>query len=351
MLLSLFCGIGGLDLGFENLGFGAGVAIDKNPDSISSYNHNRAASHVGVVVDIRKVNVAYIDQIFGARFNPIGVIGGPPCQCFSQANRSPVDNDPRHDLPLVYATLLKELNERSPVHFFVFENVPGLCRDPHKDRFKTILRAFADAGFTVSNAMLNAVDYRVPQSRKRLIIVGYNTQIYGDLAWKPPTKARGRKLTVKSAIARIPEPIIFRKDLKVGEIPYHRNHWCMAPKSKKFAARGALQAGMTSSRSFKTLSWNAPSITVAYGHREVHVHPECHRRLSVFEAMRLQGFPTEYELVGSLSSQIQQISEAVPPPMAKAIAKSIIQQLEAADVTSSSAGKAAWKPSAKATHQ
>ena len=72
-----------------------------------------------------------------------------------------------------------------------------------------------------------------------------------------------------------------------------------------------------------TLQWDAPSLTVAYGHREVHIHPGCHRRLSVFEAMRLQGFPDDYELVGTLSAQITQVSEAVPPPLAEAVARAV----------------------------
>jgi DNA (cytosine-5)-methyltransferase 1 len=328
MLLSVFCGVGGLDLGFETEGFQVGVAIDKNPDSIASYNHNRCDKHSRAKVgDVTRLTPEILDQHFGSEFRPIGVIGGPPCQSFSQSNRSPVLDDPRHDLPIAYAALLKKLNQRSPVHFFVFENVTGLCRDPHLERYERIRAAFKDAGFTVTDAVLNANDYRVAQSRERLIIVGYNKSLYGDLAWVPPAKSRGKKLTVKSAIHGFPEPVHYRRDLRPAEIPFHRNHWCMAPKSEKFRTK-SLKPGVTKSRSFKTLSWEAPSITVAYGHREVHVHPSCHRRLSVLEAMRLQGFPRDFELLGSLSSQIQQVSEAVPPPMAESIARSIIRQLE-----------------------
>lgn len=326
MLLSVFCGVGGLDLGFEETGFDIGVAVDKNADSVSSYNHNRQGSGeaVGVVHDIRQVSLEWLDQRAGGEFHPIGVIGGPPCQSFSQSNRSPVDDDPRHELPFVFADLLGRLNGRSPVHFFALENVPGLCRD-HAGHYEEICAAFSQAGFNISDAVMNANDYSVPQSRERLILVGFNRQVYGDRKWTPPAKIPGKKLTVKSAIGALPEPVYFRKNLVPEEIPFHRNHWCMAPKSEKF--KGALKEGQTGSRSFKTLSWAAPSITVAYGHREVHVHPDCHRRLSVLEAMRLQGFPEDYELLGTLSSQIQQVSEAVPPPLARAVARSIVAQL------------------------
>ena len=104
--------------------------------------------------------------------------------------------------------------------------------------------------------------------------------------------------------------------------PIHPNHWCMVPKSDRFK-NNKLIPGDCSQRSFRTLEWERPSYTVAYGNREVHVHPSGNRRLSVYEAMLLQGYPTNYELKGTLSDQFQQVSQAVPPPMAKAVAQSI----------------------------
>ena len=82
---------------------------------------------------------------------------------------------------------------------------------------------------------------------------------------------------------------------------------------------GAQRAG----RSFRRLEWDKPSPTVAYGHREIHVHPDGRRRLSIFEAMRLQGFPTDFVLEGTFSSQVEQVSNAVPPPLAEALATAI----------------------------
>ena len=104
----------------------------------------------------------------------------------------------------------------------------------------------------------------------------------------------------------------------------------MNPKSRRFHD-GSLVEGDSSSRSFKTLAWDKPSVTASYGHREVHVHPDGKRRLSVFEAMTIQGFPDHYVLEGTLSSQIDQVSEAVPPPLAEAIALSIGSVLETPD--------------------
>ena len=92
----------------------------------------------------------------------------------------------------------------------------------------------------------------------------------------------------------------------------------MQPRSPKFKS-GEFGTG----RSFRKLNWNEPSPTVAYGHREIHVHPDGARRLSIYEAMLLQGFPKSFELVGTLSEQVTQVSNAVPPPVARAIATTL----------------------------
>ncbi len=100
----------------------------------------------------------------------------------------------------------------------------------------------------------------------------------------------------------------------------------MAPKSIKFQT-GELVEGYKDKRSFRTLSWNEPSYTASYGNREVHVHPNGHRRLSVLEAMLIQGFKKNYKLSGSLSDQITQVSEAVPPPLAFAVSSQLKNHL------------------------
>ena len=323
MLLSLFCGAGGLDLGFEKAGFEVGLAFDKKQDSVDSYNRNRTGAARAHCRDIRDIGLKELDELWGGTFRPTGIVGGPPCQSFSQANRNAADDDPRHTLPLVYAKLLKALNERSPIQFFAMENVPGLESAAHLHRLVELERQLDAAGFTVVRKTLNARDFRTPQNRARLFLVGLNKSM--KRTWTPPTAttASADEVTVASAIHGLPEPYFFDRAANTATFPRHPNHWCMKPKSKKFTTNGALKPGDGRNRSFKTLAWDRPSLTVAYGNREVHVHPNCTRRLSVFEAMKLQGFPDEYELVGTLSSQIAQVSEAVPPRMAEAVAESI----------------------------
>lgn len=324
-LLSLFCGSGGFDLGFEGAGFKVGAAFDIRPDSVASYNGNRV-NPIAECRDIRKLSATDVIASIGT---PVGVIGGPPCQSFSVANATRRGDDPRHQLPFKFAALLKTLNSSDEVAFFAFENVPGLLRKEHAVRMGMLKRAFRDAGFSVSLQLLNAVDYCVPQKRARLFIVGLNKAMFGDIPWIPPTPIASTKemLTVRRAIANLPEPVIFANYKPGDRIPHHPNHWCMTPRSSRFGKAGGLRAGDSAKRSFKTLDWDRPSLTVSYGNREVHIHPGCHRRLSVFEAMRLQGFPDDYVLDGSLSSQITQVSEAVPPPLAHAVARSIGMQL------------------------
>jgi DNA (cytosine-5)-methyltransferase 1 len=104
----------------------------------------------------------------------------------------------------------------------------------------------------------------------------------------------------------------------------------MRPISPKFNT--PLPEGIRrSTRSFRRLIWEEPSDTVAYGHNEIHIHPKGHRRLSIYEAMLLQGFPEErndYRLLGTLSEQVVLISDAVPPPLSSALASSIREYIE-----------------------
>src|SRR5262249_44022730 len=155
------------------------------------------------------------------------------------------------------------------------------------------------------SATLNAVNYQVPQKRERLIIVGLNKELYPDVVWQAPAGTK-KLLSVRDVIGALPPPTFFNRNLKISDIPHHQNHWCMAPKSKKFSKKMLIQ-GQSFGRSFRTIEWEKPSPTVAYGNREVHIHPDGERRLSVYEAMQLQGFSHDYILLGTLSQQITQI--------------------------------------------
>ena len=154
-----------------------------------------------------------------------------------------------------------------------------------------------------------------------MFIVGINSQIYPDQHFEFPV-GRYKTKTVRDAIHGLPEPAFYEKNLTEADIPFHPNHWTMRPLSTKFNERRKNKG-----RSFRRLDWDEPSPTVAYGNREIHIHPRGHRRLSIYEAMLLQGFPKNYVLNGTLGEQVTQISNAVPPPVAKSIAKALTRQL------------------------
>jgi len=132
------------------------------------------------------------------------------------------------------------------------------------------------------------------------------------------------KLTVRDAIGDLVEPAFFERTLKKADIPLHPNHWTMKPKSYRFYQDFDEN---NKTRSFRKLNWDKASPTIAFGNREIHVHPNGRRRLSIYEAMLLQGFPSSFELKGNLSQQVQQISNAVPPPLAKSLAAALTQSM------------------------
>jgi DNA (cytosine-5)-methyltransferase 1 len=141
-----------------------------------------------------------------------------------------------------------------------------------------------------------------------------------DAEWVPPRPVRG-EVTVGQVIGGLPDPIHNAPALNPESFPVHPNHWCFVPKSQKF--QNGLKEGEMWGRSFRTLSWNEPSWTVAYGHREMHVHPSGRRRVSIYEAMLLQSFPENYRLLGTITDQCALVSDAVPPKLARQIAQSI----------------------------
>jgi DNA (cytosine-5)-methyltransferase 1 len=329
-LLSLFCGPGGLDEGFKRAGFCTRLAYDIDLEAVRTFNLNHCHdghAEIAHQKDLRDLTLRGLLRSAGENFAPVGIIGGPPCQSFSVANVHQSDEDTRHGLPAVYASLIKRVNNHKPVSFFLFENVPGLLSLKHLHRFEKLKVQLTNAGFEISEKRLNAADFGVPQWRERVFIVGINRQLHPAAKWHWPN-GDGERKTVAQVIGHLPEPIYNQRGMDPALIPFHPNHWTMVPRSRKFSQEGALTEGQAWGRSFRTLAWAEPSWTVAYGNREVHVHPNGKRRLSVYEAMLLQTFPHHYVLTGNISAQIRLVSEAVPPQMGFALATAIRDCLE-----------------------
>lgn len=321
-LLSLFCGAGGLDLGFQQSGYDLKLAIDWSEAAIKTHKHNFPES-TALKLDLLELGVSGLLELcntYISKKESLGIIGGPPCQGFSRGNPNSLASDPRNKLAILYVDFIAEVKKHFDVKFVVFENVLGIKDKKHLKTYKKITSKLEEIGYEIYENELNAINFGVAQERKRVIIIAIDKHTKYDKKIIKEVQKSPDKKTVRDVIFGLPEPTFFQKNLKVDDIQHHPNHWTMFPKSIKFKNPELLE---NKTRSFRTVFWDKPSPTIAYGNREIYVHPEKKRRLSIFESMLLQGFPEDFVLKGTLSQQVTQISNAVPPPMAKQIAVSI----------------------------
>jgi DNA (cytosine-5)-methyltransferase 1 len=324
VVISLFCGAGGLDLGFKSMGYKVALAIDSEPSAIATHKHNfeDTISIVGDLTNLGPSGVLEHVTKLVAVGTRIGVIGGPPCQGFSRANISSKPDDPRNLLPLLYVDIISSLQRKYIVEFVVFENVLGMKDKKHSEKYINLIQGLQGLGLETTEKELCAIDFGVPQKRNRIIVSALRKgQGYTPVI---PEKNIGLK-TVKEAIGTLPQPAFFERSLTPNNIPHHPNHWTMKPKSARFS-KPIAEGSKT--RSFRKLKWDKASPTIAFGNREIHIHPSGTRRLSIYEAMLLQGFPSSFVLKGNLSQQVQQISNAVPPPLAECLAAALTKSME-----------------------
>ena len=231
-------------------------------------------------------------------------------------------NDPRNKLPDFYLDIVAELQKWYEVEFIVFENVLGIRDKKHAHTYKSIVRRLRKLGMKVTEHLLCALDFGVPQTRKRIVLSAVRDEC--DRQAIQLLRREGPS-TVREAIGDLCPPVFFRRGLNPNEIPLHPNHWTMQPKSERFSSdTKSLKGG----RSFRRLNWDKPSPTIAFGHREINVHPNGQRRLSIFEAMLLQGFPSSFVLEGNLTQQVEQVSNAVPPPLSRSIAAAVKKSVQ-----------------------
>lgn len=323
-VISFFSGCGGFDLGFSSAGYAIDLALDVDRAATKSYNYNRGAN-VCQVADLATTEPSAILELYRRECGsarPHGVIGGAPCQTFSSGNVHFNGDDVRHTLPRCYARILRILNEEYDLDFFVFENVKGITSPKHRKEYTTIKRLFSRAGFKLFEGELDAAHFGVAQHRCRVFLVGFNKVKYRDINFSFPEAETTVPRTVASKLKGLPAPLLYKRGTQKEDIEFHPNHWTMYPRSRRFTD-GTLKNGHKQGRSFRVLRWDKPSLTVAYGNREIHVHPDADRRLSVYEAMLLQGFPEDYEILGTLSDQIRQVSDAIPPQLGAVLGKAI----------------------------
>jgi len=323
-VVSLFCGAGGLDWGFHKKGFKIALAIDKSEAAVRTHQRNFPNTR-SVCADLANIGPQGVCALLSQRVpdgTTIGVIGGPPCQGFSRANSDSKPDDPRNKLIALYLQIVAALRRNYNVEFVVFENVLGIKDKKHSAVYGSLIAGLTSLNLLPHERELCALDFGVPQVRKRVILAAMRKEKgYSNVE---PKKRSGNS-SLRDTIGDLPEPAFFERNLSPEHIPAHPNHWTMRPRSARFTSPPGL---WRSGRSFRRTYWDKPSPTVAFGHREIHVHPDCRRRLSIYEAMLLQGFPPTFVLEGNLSEQVEQVSNAVPPPVARSIASAVRRALE-----------------------
>ncbi|KSW12135.1 modification methylase [Pyrodictium occultum] len=310
-VVDLFAGAGGFAEGFRRAGFRILLGVDNDPAAIRSYKANFPES-VALAMDIKEVTGALIERLVG---RPDVVIGSPPCEPYTGANprrmRNPLDRlyqDPAGQLALHFARIVGELRPR----VFVMENVPGIL-----DVEEELRRVFAEAGYPrIYFNLLRAEDYGTPSHRLRVFI--------SNIRIKPPR--RRRRITVEEALRGLPEP--------GSEGVLNHEPPSMSPRKARRIAR--LRWGQAliyyegaEGRRYPNLIRLDPrrhAPTVLGSSR--FIHPYEPRFLTVREQARLMGFPDNHVFLGGRDEQYNQVGEAVPVPLAEAIAWEVRRFLE-----------------------
>ncbi len=323
-VVSLFAGAGGLDLGFEKAGFNIVWANEFDKRIWATYEANHKA-----ILDHRSITDIHPNEIPDC----IGIIGGPPCQSWSEGGSRRGIEDKRGQLFFDYIRILKA---KQPL-FFLAENVSGILEPRHSEALKQILALFEKAGYVVFLKLLNANDYDVAEDRKRIFIVGFRKDL-GITKFDYPQPYK-QKPTLRDAIWDLRETAVPAKDKNKTNGTY-----CIVPNHEYFTG-GFSPIFMSRNR---VRSWDEPAFTVQASGRQSQLHPQApkmqklasdkhvfakgkedlYRRLSVREAARIQGFPDSFRFIYSdLNDGYKMIGNAVPIMMAHAMAVSIIKTL------------------------
>lgn len=338
-VLDLFCGCGGLSLGFEEAGYNVLLGIDIWEDALKTYAYNHKHSKT-LCADMSILHGEDVKDIIGDNSVDV-IIGGPPCQGFSIAGKRIV-NDDRNKLYKGFVRMVEYFKPKA----FVMENVPNILSIGDGAVRETIINDFKSLGYTVETKVLTASDYGVPQNRRRAVFVGLTK---GNFDFDIPMVAE--KVTTKEALSDLPEQSIedggkysvestsgYQKLMRINsigvynhEVTQHNEQTVkiisMVPDGgnykdlpKEFQETRKVHIAWT------RLNSKRSSITIDTGHRH-HFHYKWNRVPTVRESARIQSFPDDFIFLCSKTSQYKQVGNAVPPLMAKAIAEQLKKQL------------------------
>lgn len=327
---SFFAGAGGLDLGFKKAGFDIIWANEYDKEIWETYQFN----HPETILDKRSLVNVESDDLPDCD----GIIGGPPCQSWSEAGSLRGIKDKRGQL---FFDFIRILEAKQP-KFFLAENVSGMLLGRHTEALDNIKEMFKNAGigYELSFQMINAVDYDVPQDRKRVIFVGIRKDLGFTYQFQNPNF---QKLLLQDAIW----------DLQEGALPAKgtnktNGNDCTIP-NHEYMTGGFSTIYMSRNR---VRSWDEPSFTIQAGGRHAPIHPQApkmkfveqnirvffpgqeylYRRLSVRECARIQTFPDDFIFkYENIAAGYKMIGNAVPVNMAKFLAETIKAQINNAE--------------------
>lgn len=323
-VVSFFAGCGGLDLGFEQAGFRVVWAIEFDPAVRDTYVRNHPDTQF-VLRDINKINPEDIPECEG-------FVGGPPCQSWSVAGKQRGLDDKRGKLFLTYIDLIKAKKPK----FFLIENVKGMLDAKFSDIFQDFIDRLDSAGYDVQWKLLDAVNYKIPQNRERVFLIGFRKDLH--ITYEFPQPICSQPVTLNQAIGDIrEEPIRYNGKGKTVPNKERPNHDVLISEFGPFYYRGNRRRG-----------WQQPSFTIHATADNIQLHPSSpkmmfwghekwsfqkdkmddYRRLSVRECARIQSFPDSFIFESNnIKATYKMIGNAVPPRLGKVLAQSILSAL------------------------
>ena len=326
-VISLFSGCGGLDLGFEKAGFEIPVANEFDPTIYETFKVNHPKTKL-IEGDIRKIS----EDDFPNDID--GIIGGPPCQSWSEAGALRGIEDKRGQLFYDYIRVLRKTQPK----FFLAENVSGMLANRHSDAVKNIIQLFGDSNYNVSLTLVNAKDYGVAQERKRVFYIGFRKDLKVNFRFpEGSTKDDSKKLTLRDIIW----------DLQFSAVPSDKNnkHNPNAINNNEYFTGAYSPIFMSRNR---VKSWDEQAFTVQASGRQCQLHPQApkmvkydkndcrfvvgkedlYRRMTIREVARVQGFPDDFKFIyDSTNDAYKMIGNAVPVNLAFEIAQAIKETL------------------------
>ncbi len=343
--LDLFCGAGGFSCGFEQAGFEIIGGIDNNDEALRTYEKN-FGKNKAINIDLaNEIIFSELKKIFTKKIDVI--IGGPPCQGFSVAGKRLAD-DPRNKLYKAYLSFIDFYAPRA----VIIENVPSILNLYEGRIAKEIIRDLSDKGYQISIHKINAAEYGIPQSRKRVFFIGIKEPKILDFELEKIID--GSFITSEMAIGDLPlldnddgaeimnytQPAQnnYQKRMRNGSKKiYNHSAVIHKPETKKIISLvpdggnykdlpKKLQSTRKVNIAWTRLNSKKPSFTIDAGHNH-HFHYKANRVPTVRESARIQSFPDSFVFVGGRVSQYRQVGNAVPPLLAKLIGEKIAEIL------------------------